>query len=291
ERLQQGWTGFIYAFYKPHVALEYVSGKGGIQRLAHVFLCFNKGCQHSIRRYQDTSDKYSTGNMLRHAESCWGKEAVKIARTHDDCDTARAKVVEPLKFSGKLTVAFARQGKGKITYSTRQHTKTETKAEIVKWMAQSFRPFSLVEDDGFKTLMKTGRPEYYLPSRSTVSRDVKRVFARSRSRVARFLQDYEGDLSFQTDMWTSPNHIPYMGTTVTFEHKGSPVTIVLDVVQVAKVRFSYQLIFGEDELTTYRAVPHRCHNGGRVLGYARGLWHQAQGQLVHLHSGARPHLV
>ena len=55
-------------------------------------------------------------------------------------------------------------------------------------MAQSFRPFALVEDDGFKTLMKTGRPEYYIPSRSTVSRDVKRVFARTRTRVARLLQ-------------------------------------------------------------------------------------------------------
>ncbi|KAL1733408.1 hypothetical protein EV714DRAFT_204697, partial [Schizophyllum commune] len=190
------------------------------------FSCFNKGCKHTIRRYQDTSDKYSTGNMIRHAESCWGKDAVNVARAHDDRDTAREKVVEPLKLSGKLTVAFARQGKGKITYSTRQHTKTET----------NFRPFALVEDEGFKTLMKTGRPEYYLPSRTTVSRDVKRVFARSRARVAQFLQQaYDGDLSFQTDMWTSPNHIPYMGTTVTFEHKGEPVTIVLDVTQVAKV--------------------------------------------------------
>ncbi|KAL1745835.1 hypothetical protein HDZ31DRAFT_62707 [Schizophyllum fasciatum] len=234
ECLQRGWTGFIYAFYKPHVDLDYVAGKGGIRRLVHVFLCFNKGCKHTIRRYQDTTDKYSTGNMIQHAESCWGKDAVNVVQAHDDCDTAREKVVDPLKLLGKLTAAFARQGKGKITYSTRQHTKTETKAEIVKWMAQSFRPFALVEDEGFKTLMKTGRPEYYLPLWTTVSRDVKRVFARSQARVAEFLQAYDGDLSFQTDMWTSPNHIPCMGTMVTFEHKGMPVTIVLDVIQVAK---------------------------------------------------------
>ena len=55
-------------------------------------------------------------------------------------------------------------------------------------MAQSFRPFALVEDEGFKSLMKTGRPEYYIPSRTTVSRDVKRVFARTRGRIARLLQ-------------------------------------------------------------------------------------------------------
>ncbi|KAL1733403.1 hypothetical protein EV714DRAFT_269713 [Schizophyllum commune] len=37
ERLQRSWTGFIYAFYKPHVDLDYVAGKGGVQRLVHVF--------------------------------------------------------------------------------------------------------------------------------------------------------------------------------------------------------------------------------------------------------------
>ena len=60
--------------------------------------------------------------------------------------------------------------------------------EIVKWMAESFRPFALVADGGFKTLMKTGRPEYYIPSPSTVSRDTKQLFRRSRVGLARFLQ-------------------------------------------------------------------------------------------------------
>ena len=125
--MMRKWTSPIYAFYHTTPKIDHVAGKGGVMRRVHVFSCFNKACKHTIRRYQDTSDKYSTGNMLRHAESCWGKEAVEIARVHDDCDAAREKVVGPLRSSGKLTVAFARKGKGKITYSTRQHTKTETK--------------------------------------------------------------------------------------------------------------------------------------------------------------------
>jgi hypothetical protein len=36
--------------------------------------------------------------------------------------------------------------------------------------------------------MKTGRPEYYLPSASTVSRDVKQVFTKVRARIAKMLQ-------------------------------------------------------------------------------------------------------
>ena len=31
------------------------------------------------------------------------------------------------------------------------------------------QPFSIVEDDGFHVLMKTGQPEYYIPSRLTVN--------------------------------------------------------------------------------------------------------------------------
>jgi len=43
------------------------------------------------------------------------------------------------------------------------------RAEIVKWVSKSMQPFSIVEDEGFKVLMKTGRPEYYIPSPCTVA--------------------------------------------------------------------------------------------------------------------------
>ena len=62
------------------------------------------------------------------------------------------------------------------------------RAEIVRWVSENARPFSIVNDRGFKNLMKTGRPEYYLPSPTTVSRDVCLVFARSRQRIALLLR-------------------------------------------------------------------------------------------------------
>lgn len=62
------------------------------------------------------------------------------------------------------------------------------RSEIVKWVTQSLRPFSIVRDPGFLSLMKTGRPGYYIPSPSTVSRDVKLVFSRTRERIAKLLQ-------------------------------------------------------------------------------------------------------
>jgi hypothetical protein len=63
-----------------------------------------------------------------------------------------------------------------------------SRAEIVRWVAENKRPFKIVSDRGFKSLMKTGRPDYRLPSPQTVSRDVKHVFANVRKRIAKMLK-------------------------------------------------------------------------------------------------------
>jgi hypothetical protein len=40
-------------------------------------------------------------------------------------------------------------------------------------------------------------------------------------------------LSFATDAWTSPNHKAYVAVTIHFEKKGIPVSMLLDLIQVA----------------------------------------------------------
>lgn len=61
-------------------------------------------------------------------------------------------------------------------------------AEIVRWVAENKRPFNVVNDRAFRNLMKTGRPEYRIPSAQTVSRDVRHVFKRVRQRIAKMLK-------------------------------------------------------------------------------------------------------
>ena len=36
------------------------------------------------------------------------------------------------------------------------------------------------------------------------------------------------------DAWTSPNHKAYVAVTVHFENKGTPVSMLLDIVEVAR---------------------------------------------------------
>ena len=125
------------------------------------------------------------------------------------------------------------------------------RAEMVWWVAESVRPFEIVKDRGFQSLMKTGHPEYYIPSPSTVSRDVWMVFSKTRQRIAKLLRvskticpkiwnltkkkEYDGALNFATDAWTSPNHRAFVAVTVHLEQDGAPPCLVLDVVEVAEV--------------------------------------------------------
>jgi hypothetical protein len=144
-----------------------------------------------VNRYLDTGDAKSTGNLRKHAKFCFGEEVLRDADAIKDLGKTRkllGKNPSQLK-DGSLSAILESAGKTKkVTYSHTQHTKTETKAEIVRWVAESMRPFSMVADRGFLSLMKTGRPGMYIPSPSTVSRDVKQVFARSRKRIAKMLQ-------------------------------------------------------------------------------------------------------
>lgn len=100
--------------------------------------------------------------------------------------------------------------------------------------------------------MKTGWPDYYIPLGRTVSQDVKKVFVNVRKRMVKLLQvsmsasvdvwsrlkaylkEHDGELSFATDMWMSPNHKAFIAVTTHFEKNGEPMCILLDLVEVAQ---------------------------------------------------------
>jgi hypothetical protein len=126
--------------------------------------------------------------MRKHAKKCWGTEIVASADKAKTATEVRDTTAIGTLNPQSITAAFERKGKGKVTYSNRQLTKTESKAETVRWVSESIRPFEIVEDRGFQFLMKSGRPEFYIPSRTTVSRDVKQVFVNARKRIAKILK-------------------------------------------------------------------------------------------------------
>ena len=81
-----------------------------------------------VRRYLDTGDKKSTSGLRRHAKVCWGDEVVERASEAGDIKSARRALDgAKLRRDGSITAVFERNGKGKLTYSHRQHTTAETR--------------------------------------------------------------------------------------------------------------------------------------------------------------------
>ncbi|KAG2112269.1 uncharacterized protein F5147DRAFT_744555 [Suillus discolor] len=140
ERLMRDWTSPIYAFFKPIPAIEYHD-----KRRCHVFKCAAHGCKH------------------KHVKSCWGEPALQSAMASGNTEAACEGPIKSLLETGSIRTSFTQKGKGKVTYSHRQHTCAETRY-VVRWVSESLRPFKIVNDCGFNALMKTGCPEYYLPS-------------------------------------------------------------------------------------------------------------------------------
>ena len=126
ERLLKHWKTPIYAFFRPSPAIEYIGG-----RRAHVFECGAKVCKgqgrngRNVRRYLNTADATSTSNLRRHAVACWGAETVTAAGSVRDVYAARTVLAKVKLRDGSIMAAFERVAKEKVTFSNRQHTRTE----------------------------------------------------------------------------------------------------------------------------------------------------------------------
>ncbi len=125
EKLLKDWDAPIYVFFKPEPTIQYHEG-----RKAHVFECAASHCRCKtkyVRRFLDTKDAKSTSNLRRHAKLCWGDDTVAAADDTRDVKSAREALSKRKDLNGSITAAFERAGKGKVTYSHRQHTKKESR--------------------------------------------------------------------------------------------------------------------------------------------------------------------
>lgn len=125
------WTAPIYAFFEPIPVVNHVDG-----RRMHTFKCLAKSCKGKgkngrlVNRYLDTSDKKSTGNLRKHAKLCFGDDVLQDADATRDVSKTReilAKNPENLRDGSLSSMLQSHAKTKKVTYSHRQHTKTETK--------------------------------------------------------------------------------------------------------------------------------------------------------------------
>ncbi len=72
-------------------------------------------------------------------------------------------------------------------------------------------------------------------------------------------QNYKGKLSFATNAWTSPNHKAYVAIMVHFEQNGAPISMLLDLVQVAKSHTGLTLAVVFAKILKDFGIAHKVH--------------------------------
>ncbi|XP_060216734.1 zinc finger BED domain-containing protein RICESLEEPER 1-like [Lycium barbarum] len=74
-------------------------------------------------------------------------------------------------------------------------------------------PFSFVEKEGFREFMKMAQPHFWIPSRSTVTRDCFNLFNEEKQKLRRYFIETKQRVCITTDTWTSIQRINYMCIT------------------------------------------------------------------------------
>ncbi|KAJ7200178.1 hypothetical protein GGX14DRAFT_372486, partial [Mycena pura] len=224
-RLQKAWKSSAYAFFTQDVKIELRKGKQH-----HVFTCAAKGCNHRVARNLTTKDSNSTKSLLSHARHCWGKDTVDAALAVKSAEKAREILRRNPGKQKRLTDIFKHHANSTAEiFSARPLTKAENRCCL--------RPFRIVKDRAYRYLMKSGRPGVHIPSPSTIARDVKKAFAKTRERVKERLSTVTG-ITLITDAWTSPNHRAFVAVGGSWEEDGRKVECLLDFIEVPKVRVS-----------------------------------------------------
>ncbi len=156
----------------------------------------------------DVADAGSMGALWHHIWKCWGNEVLAAADAVKDLkkshDIVEKELMKRKPKNGLIVMMLKRFGSKIISYSTCPHTKMEVQwvwhlincrwqyspqisAESICWCAESLHPFNLFADRGFKSLMKTGHPQHYIPHPTTVSCDTKTMFVRTRNHISKYL--------------------------------------------------------------------------------------------------------
>ncbi|KAE9400082.1 hypothetical protein BT96DRAFT_786804, partial [Gymnopus androsaceus JB14] len=86
-------------------------------------------------------------------------------------------------------------------------------------------------------LQKEGRPKHYMPSKETVAWDMKKLYTKTKEKLAEELRAVDGELPIAINCWTSPNHHAFMSIIVTWLRKlengiGELTTTILDFIEL-----------------------------------------------------------
>lgn len=119
---------------------------------------------------------------------------------------------------------------------------------LALWCSRCHRPFAIVEDPELHVLLCMLYPKVEVPSRKTVSRDVRKIVEDACEHVKAKLLGLPGKVYICVDGWTSPNVIAFLDVTVHWQEGSKIQHLILDFIKYVCVLL---LVAWAQSLTLY----------------------------------------
>ena len=105
---------------------------------------------------------------------------------------------------------------------------------LVHWIVSTDQPFTVVETDSFKEMIKLCNKNAAIPSADTVKGDILEMFKQKRDVLRTKLHDFDCRMSFTLDGWTTPNNKAFLGITIHYiDNNWTLQDILMDVVELS----------------------------------------------------------
>lgn len=98
-----------------------------------------------------------------------------------------------------------------------------------------YQPFTTVEDDGFRLLIQTIRPDLSIPSADTMTRFIRNEYEAEYSEVKRKLAAIDSKISLTIDCWTSASMKSFLGITAHWVSNWTMSECIIGFVDISDI--------------------------------------------------------
>ncbi|KAH9668033.1 BED-type domain-containing protein [Citrus sinensis] len=157
-------------------------------------------CNYCGKQYQCHSRLDGITNMTRHIKTC---ESYKTFRAQQSGSQQNLTSEGGEENASNLVL-----GKGWSQDACRR--------VVTKMIIMGELPLSFVDNKGFRHFCSVAIPQFVMPSRRTIGRDVMELFLEEKAMLKSLICNNKQRVSLTTDLWTSVQNMSYMVITAHF---------------------------------------------------------------------------
>ncbi|KAH9780470.1 BED-type domain-containing protein [Citrus sinensis] len=157
-------------------------------------------CNYCGKQYQCHSRLDGITNMTRHIKTC---ESYKTFRAQQSGSQQNLTSEGGEENASNLVL-----GKGWSQDACRR--------AVTKMIIMGELPLSFVDNKGFRHFCSVAIPQFVMPSRRTIGRDVMELFLEEKAMLKSLICNNKQRVSLTTDLWTSVQNMSYMVITAHF---------------------------------------------------------------------------